>query len=53
MDFGSVFRIIGRFFIDYCSIPVTLFGSSFTVGSLFLWCAVAVVLIMFFRGLIS
>lgn len=53
MDFGSVFRIVGRFFLDFCSVDVTLFGITFTVGALFLWCAVALILIKFVRGLMS
>lgn len=53
MDFGDVFRIVGRFFIDYCNIAITVFGYTFTVGSLFIWCAVALVLVAFVRGLAS
>lgn len=51
MDFGEVFRIVGQFFINYCGITISVFGISFTVGSLFLWCAVAIVLVTFIRGL--
>lgn len=53
MDFGDVFRIVGGFFVDYCGIPITIFGNTFTVGTLFLWSAVAVLLIAFVRGLAS
>lgn len=53
MDFGEVFRIVGQFFINYCNITVTMFGVSFSIGTLFLWCAVAVILIAFIRGLAS
>lgn len=53
MDFGNVFRIVGQFFIDYCSITVSMFGVSFTVGALFMWCALALILIGFVKGLMS
>lgn len=53
MDFGSVFRVVGKFFIDYCSINVSLFGIDFTVGGMLVWCAVATIMIMFFKGVSS
>lgn len=53
MDFGEVFRMVGQFFIYYCSITVTIFGQSFTVGTIFIWCAIALLLINFIRGLVS
>lgn len=53
MDFGDVFRMVGQFFIYYCGTPVTIFDTTFTVGTLFLWCAIATVLIAFIRGLAS
>lgn len=53
MDFGTVFRMVGQFFIDYCSINVSFFGLDFTVGTLFVWCAIATIMITFFRGISS
>lgn len=53
MDFGKVFELVGRFFIDYCGTPVTLFGFKFTVGTLFLWCGLAVLIIGWIKGVSS
>lgn len=53
MDFGEVFRIVGQFFINYCGITVSVFGISFTIGSLFIWCAVALILVVFIRGIVG
>lgn len=53
MDFAVVFKEVAEYFILLCNIKVTLFGVSFTVGAWFLWCALAIVLIGFVRGLAS
>lgn len=53
MDFGDVFGLVGRFFIDYCNISITLFDVRFTIGSLFLWSALAVLIIGWIRSIRS
>lgn len=53
MDFADVFKEVAVFFIHMCSVHVTFGGISFTVGALFLWCAIAVVLVGFIRGMKS
>lgn len=53
MDFGDAFRIVGQFFIDYCGITVSLFGVRFTVGALFVWSALAVLIIGWIRSVAS
>lgn len=51
MDFAVVMRELGRFFMHYCSIEIVFNGYRFTVGSLFLFCAIAVLLIWFVKGM--
>ena len=49
MDFALVMEELGRFFVRYCSIEVIFNGYRFTVGSVYLFVAIAVVVIWFIR----
>lgn len=51
MDVLYVFRPVVDFFIRYCSVVVTVGGFSFTVGSMFIWCGVVVIVWSFIRRL--
>lgn len=51
MDLVKVLQPFFKFFETYCNIQVTLAGVSFSVGSIFVWCILATVLIVFLKGL--
>lgn len=51
MDFALVMRELGDFFVRYCSIEVVFNGLRFTVGSVYLFCAFALVIIYFLKGM--
>lgn len=51
MDVLNVLKPFFAFFENYCRIRLTFGGASFTIGSLFLWCILATILITFLRGL--
>ena len=51
MDLLEVLRPFFDFFIDYCSIVISLGGFSFTVGSFFLWCGLVLIIAGFVKGL--
>ena len=50
MDFALVMQELGEFFLKYCSTEVVFNGYRFTVGSVYLFCAFAVVVIWFLKG---
>lgn len=51
MKLLDVLRPFFDFFVEYCNIEIDLGVGSFTVGALFLWCALALVVIGFLKGL--
>lgn len=51
MDFALVMREVGEFFLKYCSTEIVFNGYRFTVGSLYLFCAIAVLLVWFLKGM--
>lgn len=51
MDFALVMRELGDFFVEYCSIEVVFNGYRFTVGSFYIFCAIALLLVWFLRGM--
>lgn len=51
MDLINVFKPIVDFFVEYCSVVVTIGGFSFTVGALLIWCAIVILLGGFLRRL--
>lgn len=51
MDFALVMQKLGEFFLKYCSTEIVFNGYCFTVGSVYLFCAIAVLLIWFVKGL--
>lgn len=51
MDFALVMQELGEFFLEYCSTEVVFNGYRFTVGSVYLFCAIAVVFIWFVKGM--
>lgn len=51
MDYAVVFKEVADFFIQYCSVKVVFAGHSFSVGSLYLFGAIAVILIWFLKGM--
>lgn len=53
MDLISVLTPFFNFFERYCATVITIGGFSFTIGALFLWCILAVLVINFIRGLAS
>lgn len=51
MDFALVMKELGVFFMDYCSTELVFNGYRFTVGSVYLFCAFALVIIAFLKGM--
>lgn len=49
MDLIDVLQPFFDFFMKYCNVTLTLGGYSFSVGSVFLWCIFAVLLITFLK----
>lgn len=53
MDFANVFKEVADFFMVLCAIRISFGGYEFTVGAVFLFCALVPFLIGFVRGLAS
>lgn len=51
MDLLDLYKMIGSCFIKLCNVHFTVGGLDFTVGSVFLFCLVASLIIWFLRGL--
>lgn len=51
MDFALVMRELVEFFVEYCSTEIVFNGYRFTVGSLYVFCAFALVIIAFLKGM--
>ena len=51
MDLLEVLKPFFDFLIEYLNIQLTVGGFSFTIGALFLWCALVLVVIWFLKGL--
>lgn len=51
MDLITVLKPFFDFFVRFCGTTVSLGGYSFTVGTVFLWCIIATILIVFLKGL--
>lgn len=51
MDLIKLFEMLVDFFLKLCEVSFTLGGFKITVGALFIWCAIATVVIGFIRGL--
>ena len=51
MDFLDVFKPIIEYFLRLCAVNITIGGYVFTVGSMFIWCGVVVVVWSFIRRL--
>ena len=50
-SFLSVFEVIADFFIYYCNIMLDFGGIKFTVGTMFIWCGIALLAITAFKRL--
>lgn len=53
MDLMKLFNPLIDFFVELCAVEITMGGVKFTVGALWIWCAIASVIIAFIRGLAS
>lgn len=51
MDLITVLKPVFDFFVKFCGVTLTLGGYTFTVGTVFIWCFIASILIGFVRGL--
>lgn len=51
MDLVKVLQPFFDFFARYCNVTLTLGGVSFSVGSVFIWCIFATLLIALLRRL--
>lgn len=51
MDLVNVLQPFFDFFVRYCDITLTMGGVSFTVGSVFIWCIFATLLIVLMKRL--
>lgn len=51
MDLMKLFNPLIDFFMEMCAVEITMGGVEFTLGALWIWCAIACVLIGFIRGL--
>ena len=51
MVLETLFREVGQLFIRMCNVTIELGEHSFTVGTLYVWCGVAAILIYILRGL--
>lgn len=53
MDLVNVLQPFFDFFVEFCNVTLTLGGVSFSVGTVFVWCIFATVLIGLLKGLAS
>lgn len=53
MVLETLFREVGAFFIRMCNVTVQFGEYSFTVGTLYMWCGIALILIYILRGISS
>lgn len=51
MDLIDVLKPFFSFLVDYFAVEITLAGYTFSVGALYMWCFLVIVLIMFVKGL--
>ena len=51
MDFAVVFSQVADLFIRLCSVEVAVFGVTFYVGTLYLYCAFVIVVLLFLKGM--